>query len=130
MAELVTRARWFIDSSGQRNKKLTRLKTYSETDESELEHAYGAGEDGPVGVIDKPGGGSLELEYYHNTGDPEVDWRALKKAKEFFTLVKQNVGGERVQYTRCRVANVASQGDDQGSHMQTIKILWATREDL
>ncbi len=130
MTEIVDRARWYLDSASASNLRLKRLKSYSETDDSDAEHVNGTGDDGPVGTIRKPGGGSLEFEYYHNTGAPEVRWRALQKAKEFFTLTHHLVGGERVQYGRCEVVNVASDGDDQGSHMQKVKILWASRDDL
>ena len=130
MGEIATRARWTINSARARNVQLKKLKSYSETDDSELEHVYNTSDDEPAGVIDKPGAGSLEFEYYHEASAPEVDWRALKKAKEFFSLTKQIVGGERVQYGRCRVANVSSDGDDQGSHMMKVQILWASRKDL
>lgn len=130
MGEIISRARWTVNSSSARNVQLKKLKSYSETDDSSLEHAYNTADDSPVGVIDKPGGGSLEFEYYHETGNPEVDWRALQKAKEFFSLTKQHVNGQRVQYTRVRVSNVASDGDDQGSHMQKVQFIWAERKNL
>jgi len=129
VGDLATRARWFIDSASARNVKLTKLKSYSESDDSDAEHAHNTADDAPVGVIDKPGGGSLDFEYYNETGTSEVNWRTLRKRKEFFTLTKHLVGGARVQYTRCYVANVTSDGDDQGSHMQKIKILWAERQE-
>jgi hypothetical protein len=130
VGEIATRARWTINSSSARNVQLKKLKSYSETDDSDLEHVFNTADDAPAGVIDKPGGGSLEFEYFHEQSSPEVDWRKLKAAKEYFSLTKALVSGSRVQYTRVRVANVSSDGDDQGSHMQKIKLIWAERKDL
>jgi hypothetical protein len=131
VGELVTRARWTVNSASARNVQLKKLKSYSETDDSTVELAYNTADDGPVGVIDKPGGGALELEYYREQGArPEVDWVALKAAKEFFSLTRQDVSGQRWQYTRCRVANVASDGDDSASHMQKIQVVWSERKQL
>lgn len=130
MAELATRARWYLNSSSARNVQLKKLKNYSISDDSDLEHAYNTSDDAPVGIIDKPGGGSVEFDYYQEAGAAEVDWRKLKLAKEFFSMTEQIVGGRRTQYIRCRVATVTNDGDEQGSHMQKIKVLWAERKDL
>lgn len=130
MGEIATRARWTLNSATARNVKLTKVKSYSESDDSDIELVYNVSDDGPVGVIDKPGGGSIEFDYYFETGVSEVDWRELKAAKEFFSLTKQVVSGERLQYLRCRVANIASDGDDQGSHMQKVRIMWSECKSL
>lgn len=121
--DLATRARWSINSVTAGTKQLKKVKSYTVTDNSDAEHAFGCDSDDPAGVIDKPGGHEIEFDYYAEQGTPEVSWRALKRAKEYFTLTKEIVGGERVQFTRCRVANDGGEGDDGGSHMIKVKII-------
>lgn len=120
---LATRSRWSIDSSVAGNKQLRKVKTYKVTDNGDAEHAFNCSDDAPVGVIDKPGGFEIEFEYYAEQGTPEVNWRKIQVAKEFFALTREYPGGERLQYARCFVANVAGEGDDGGSHMITVKII-------
>lgn len=124
------RSRFYISSSTARNKKLYKVKTAKETDARDAEHAHDTGHDEPVGVITKPGGGELELSVYEETGTPEVDWLALQEAGEFFTFVREVVRGRRIQYLNCRVANVASDDDDGGSHMISVKLIWSKRKAL
>lgn len=127
--QVASRARWTINSLMARNVQLSKLKSYKETDDSDLEHVLNtAGE--VAGEKEKGGGGGLEFEYFSEAGTPEVNWRKLQKAKEYFSLTKQLVGGERLQYNLCRVANVTGDGDDEGSHMIAIKIIWRAREAL
>lgn len=120
---LATRSRWSIDSAVAGNKQLRKVKSYTITDNGDAEHAHNCSDDAPVGVIDKPGGYAIEFEYYAEQGAPEVSWRKIKRAKEFFTLTRELVGGERLQYARCFVANDGGEGDDAGSHMISVKII-------
>jgi hypothetical protein len=127
--QIGTRARWTINSTLARNVQLKKLKNYSETDNKELEHVLNtAGE--IAGEKESGAGGTLEFEYYTEEGRAEVDWRKLQSQREYFSLTKQLVGGERLQYTSCRVANVASEGDDEGSQMITVQIAWRARASL
>lgn len=130
MADIASRARWTINSLTAQNKQLTKLKTAKETDDRDLEHAFNtAGE--VAGEVEKPGAGALELEYYEESGGtPEVNWRKLQEAREYFSLTRQVVGGVRVQYGNCRVANVTSEDDDEGGHMLSVKLTWRTRKEL
>lgn len=127
--QVATRARWTINSLTARNVALSKLKTYKETDNSSVEHVLNTASE-IAGEIEKGAGGALEFEYYQEAGTPEVNWRKLLEAKEYFSLTKQIVGGERLQYSNCRVANVAGDGDDQGSHMITVQIIFRKRASL
>ncbi len=127
-SNIVSRSPLFIDSSTAGNRYLRDVKSHSETDDADIELAYGSGEKSAIGYIEKPGGGSLDLEE-HRREVPEVDWRKLQALREVFVLTR-NDGGHRVQYSGCRVANVAAESDDQGAHTTKIKIVWAQREAL
>jgi hypothetical protein len=129
VADIASRARWFINSLTAQNKFLSKLKTASETDDGDLEHAFNSANE-VAGEIETPGAGALEISYYEEAGAPEVNWRRLKDSREYFSLTRQIVGGTRTQYTNCRVANVASEDDDEGGHMLTVKVIWRARKDL
>lgn len=129
-ANIVSRSPLFLDSASARNIYLRSVKSHSESDEADVELAYGAGESEAIGFIDKPGGGSLELEAYRIDGTPEVDWHRLQANREIFRIVRADNGGRRLQYSGCRVASVSDESDEQGSHMTKIKVVWARREAL
>jgi hypothetical protein len=130
MPNIITRARLSIDSASQGNKQLKDCKSFDETDDSDLEPAHTIESEAPVGHIDKPGGGTIELEYYQREGAPEVDFYKLQRLKEYFVLERQNVGGTRLQYGGVRVANVAGGGESGAAHMLKVKLVWSTREPL
>jgi hypothetical protein len=129
VADLASRARWTINSLLAQNKKLSKLKTAKETDDADLEHAFNTASE-VAGEIEKPGAGSLDIEYYEENGTPEVNWQKLKDSREYFTLTRQVIGGRRVQYGNCRVANITAEDDDEGGHMLSIKVTWRTRKEL
>jgi hypothetical protein len=128
--QLATRSRFYISSSSARNKKLLKVKTCKVTDNRDGEHAKGAGEKKPVGVIRKPGGGTLELAVYTEKGTPEVDWYALEDSEEFFEFTREIVEGARRQFLECTVVNVGEDDDDEGNHMLTVKILFSESKPL
>ncbi len=123
-------ARYIINSSSARNKVLKKVKTGKVTDNRDAEHAKGSGSKKPVGVIRKPGGGTIELTVYQEKGVPEVDWVALLDSEEFFSLTREVVDGPRTQFLECTVANVGEDDDDEGGHNITVKILWSDRKPL
>ena len=85
-------ARYIINSSSARNLVLKKVKTGKVTDNRDAEHAKSSGSKKPVGVIRKPGGGTLELTVYQEKGTPEVDWVALLDSEEFFTEFRKKNG--------------------------------------
>lgn len=121
--DVASRARWSINSAIVGTKQLRKVKTYKVTDNRDAEHVFGTDGEDPAGVVDKPGGAEIEFEYFVEQGNPEVSWRKLQEAKEYFTLTREYVGGERVQFSRCRVANAGGDGDNEGSHMISVKII-------
>jgi hypothetical protein len=123
MGDIASQSRWSINSPTQGAKKLTRLKSYDVGDEASVEAANAVGSDDPVGFIDKPGAKTISFTYYSEKPKPEVDWRRLQASKEQFNLTQEIVGGERLQYTPCRVSSVSREGDDEGSHMITVEII-------
>lgn len=124
MGNPASQKRWFLSSATQKNLRLRRVKSYTITDDSDSETVNSVGEEFPIGFRDKPGGYTIEFDYYFEQGTPEVGWRKLKETKEIVTLVSQDEnGGERLQYRPARVVNVAGDGDDEGSHMGKVKIL-------
>jgi hypothetical protein len=128
---IVSQARWTINAPVPvGNKPLRRLKDYSISDESDLEAVNEVGSEDPVGFRDKPGARVVTFNEHVPQGRPEVDWFALKRGKVPFSLTQQYVGGDRVQFFPCRVAQVGKSGDDEGSHMREIKIVALKEERL
>lgn len=131
MGNPASQKRWFLSSASQKNLRLRRVKSYTITDDSDVEAVNAVGEEEPVGFRDKVGGITIEFDYYFEQGAAEVNWRALKDSKELVSLVSQDEnGGERLQYLPARVANVAGDGDDEGSHMGKVKIVALGRKRL
>lgn len=114
----------YIDSRTAGNKQLTKVKSIDTDEESDLTVTTSVGVDEGSGFQEKPGGYSLTLEVYREDSKPEVDWAKLKRLKERFSITLQDEGdGQRVQYQAVRVAKVSRKGDDQGSNMDTIKLM-------
>lgn len=121
---IASQAKWTINAPEPiGNKPLRRLKDYSISDESDVETVNEVGSDDPVGFRDKPGAKTLTFNEYVPQDRPEVDWAYLKRNKLVFSLTAQYVGGERVQFFPCRVAQVGRSGDDEATHMREIKIV-------
>jgi hypothetical protein len=128
---LVSKSKLFIQSALAGNVYLRNCKAPSETDDSDVELAYGPGEENAIGYIRKPTGGSIEIEEYRLEGAaPLVDWHKLKAAAEKFVLNKRDTNGQGLQYGGCIVASVSDDDDAEGGHTRKIKIVWATRETL
>jgi hypothetical protein len=123
MSDIASQHVWSINSVTQGAKQLRRMKTYDVSDESTVETRNAVGSDEPIGFVDKPGGKTITFETYQEKPKPEVDWRKLKDAREIFSLTRQVVGGERVQYPVCRVSKIGPSGDDEGEHMISVEIV-------
>jgi hypothetical protein len=128
--DIGTLARFTINSSSARNKLLKKVKTCKITDSRDGEHAKSAGSKKPVGVVRKPGGGTIELSVYEEKGTPEVDYYALQDSEEFFEFVREIVDGPRRQYLEVTVVNVAPDDDDDGNHMLAVKMLFSESKPL
>jgi hypothetical protein len=128
--QIATLARFILNSASARNKVLKKVKTCKVTDNRDGEHAKGSGQKKPVGVIRKPGGGTLELSVYQEKGVAEVDWHALQDAEEFFSFTREVIDGPRTQFLECTVVNVGEDDDDDGGHMISVKILWSEQKPL
>jgi hypothetical protein len=124
------RARFYISSATAQNKRLRKVTEMKETNNRDAEHVFNTGDDAPAGVIRKPGGFELELTVLEEKGTPEVDWYKLEDSGEFFELVREVVGGRRMQYTECCVANAAATDDNQGKHEYTVKVIASERKVL
>ena len=128
--DVVRFSRWSINSAIAGSKQLRKVKSYTVTDNSDAEHAFSCDSATPAGVVRKSGGVDIEFEVYAERGVPEVSWRKLKRAEEYFTLTREYPDGERVQYNRCTVANDGGEGDEQGGQMITVKIIGNQPEEL
>lgn len=124
MSEPNSRRLLFIDYSGG-NFLLESVKTFDIDDDKDVEVQTVATRRDGAGFKDKPGGGSITLEVLRWSPNLEVDWEQLKQSREKFTLTTQDEdGGVREQFQVCRVANVKGKVDDQGSNMDTVKIVF------
>ena len=104
------------------NFKLEKIKSFDVSNESDAEIITAIGVDGGAGYRFKNGGGELGLEAYVEQGIPQVDWIREKLRKTIFAVTMQYTGGQRFQFTGALVGNVSLKSDDQGSHMQTLKL--------
>lgn len=128
MGEIVSQSKFFVDGPFG-NFQLRRVKSADVNDDEDAEVVTAAGVDQGAGIRYKTGGGNITLEVYREQGTPEVDWRALRKNKIRFAFTIQDVGGKRDQYY-CAVSQVSRKDDDQGSHMDTVKLIFTNRIDL
>jgi len=131
MSDIASRQRWTINSTSARNVQLKKVTGYSDSPHASAEHVYNTWDDEPVGVVtSQVQGGEIELEQHQETGNPDVNWRKLGTAREYFSLTRDIPGGERVQYVRCIVENVSIKGDNSGQHTASLKIKYGARRDL
>jgi hypothetical protein len=130
MGDIVSQSGIFIDYSGG-NKKLRRVKSIDISDDSDIEVVKAVGVRGGAGVREQEGGGSITFEVYRETGAaPEVDYQLLKDSKEWFAITVRDEDGQAEQFQQCRVAQNGRKGDDSGSHMQSVKIVFLQRVPL
>jgi hypothetical protein len=128
MGEVVSQAKFFIDGP-MGNFQLFKVKSADVDDDQDTEVVTVVGKDRGAGFRDKPGGGSINLEVLREQGTPEVDYRREKRQKTKFAFTIQDTGGSRDIYF-CRVAKVTRKSDDQGSHMDTVKLVWVDTKTL
>lgn len=124
MGDMISIAKIFIDGEKTGSKQLFRVKSIKETDDSDVTVVTVVGLTKGAGFQRKPGGGGFDLEVLREKGKPEVPWRQAKKEDWNFSLTLADEGGERVQATVCRVANVSGDSDDSGSNMYSVKIVF------
>lgn len=110
--------------------QLGRVNTSDETSDQDAEVIIAMGVPGGAGYRFKNGGGAFSFEIYREEGLPEVDWVKLQTDRTRITLVLADDAGRREMYTACVVANVARKDDAQGSHMNTVKVLYLKRFKL
>ena len=125
---LISNAKFYIDYSGG-NFQLKRVDSLDEDDDSETEVKTAIGVQGGAGNVDKEGGGKLKLDVFREV-NPEVNYRAVKAAKEYFSFTIQDDNGERWKYLNCRVSKVSRKDSSDGKHMDTVDITWQQRVQL
>lgn len=131
MLNLVSNSKLFLQSAIAGNVYLRNHKSVSETDDGDVELAYGPGEENAIGYITKPSGGALEIEEFRLQGAaPIVDWHRHQKLRTLITISKRDTNGQGLQYGGCRVANVGDDTDAEGGHTRKIKLVWVTRDVL
>jgi hypothetical protein len=82
------------------------------------------GEDIPIGTVFSPGADTISFDVYTERGTPEVDYLALFKSGELFTLTREIAGGKSYQYVDCVVSKKPEPDDDnQGKHTFSVEIL-------
>jgi hypothetical protein len=118
---IVDRASFYLNSSAG-NVRLRRVKSCDVSDGRSTEAVNAVGSDAPIGFRDKPGAMSLTLEVYDEPA-PEVDYFALKLAREEFDFVIQDDGGKRQQFIPCRVSKIDRSKNDEGEHMLSVEII-------
>jgi hypothetical protein len=126
--DIVSQSKFFIDGP-MGSFQLLRVKSADVNDDRDAEIVTTVGVDEGAGIRYKPGGGSITLEVFREQGKPEVDWRRAKDLKWRFAFTIQDNGGQREQFF-CAVAKAERKDDDQGSHMDTIKLIWTRRRAL
>lgn len=128
MGEVVSQSKFYVDG-GFGNFQLKKVKSADVNVDKDKEIVTAVGVDDGAGIRKKAGGGSITLEVYREQGTPEVDWQAVWDADVKFAFTIQDKGGQREQYA-CEVAQVSRKDDDQGSHMNTVKLVWTSRKTL
>lgn len=126
---VASQARVWINCS-QGNVRLKRCKDSKVADGASVEAVNALGEDDPVGAIDKPGAKTISLSIYQEQGTPELDYHALKDAREWFSVTRAIVNGKREQFPMCRVSKIDTDDDAEGSHMYSVEIIALTRKPL
>lgn len=125
-----TQSRWTLNSTSQGNIRLRRVEDYKISDGASTEAVNAVGEDDPVGFRDKPGAQTITFTVYQEQGKPEVDYHALKRNKEQFTLTQEIVNGGQFQYRPCRVSKIDPSGDNEGKHMFDVEIVALSKKPL
>jgi hypothetical protein len=124
MGEINSRGLIYIDFSGG-NFKLTKVKTWDIEDDKKVDVVTSATLSDGAGFREKPGGGKITFEVFRESPTPEVNYRRLRSSREKFTITIQDEdGGLREQYQKCRVSTVKRKGDDEGSNMDTVEIVF------
>lgn len=123
--DIVSQARFFIDGP-MGNFQLIRVENADVSDQSSAKVITAVGVKGGAGIRYEEGGGEITLSVYREQGTPEVNWMAVKEARQRFALTIQDEGGQRVQYY-CAVASTDMNDDDKGSHMFKVKLVFTGR---
>lgn len=126
--EIVSQSKFYIDYA-LGSIQLLKVKSADVDDNKSKEVVTAIGVDDGAGIRRKAGGGTITLEVYREQGLPEVDWRAVRDANYKFAFTIQDTGGQREQYF-CEVSEVTRKDDDQGSHMDTVKLVFTRRKTL
>src|SRR6185312_15810214 len=126
--DIVSQSRFFIDGP-MGSFQLVRVKSADVDDDKDAEVVKSIGVDDGSGIRWKPGGGSVTLEVYREQGRPEVDYRKELKNKTRFAFTIADTGGQRDQYW-CAVANVTRKDDEEGSHMDSVKLIFTKSRSL
>lgn len=121
-ANLGTVARWRINCS-QGNFRLRRVKDWKISDGTSREAQNASGETTPIGTFFKPGPQTITFSVYFEQANPEVDYDALKKSGEWFTLEMEIVGGKSFQFVDVQVSKKDSDGDENGKNMFSVELL-------
>lgn len=122
--EFASQAAWSINSITQGNKRLRKMEDYDVSSDAAKEAQNEVGSDFPVGFVRKPGAKTISFTFREAKGrNPEIDWEYLESSDEVFSLTKQVIGGQRVQYPECQVSTTGTSGDKDGTHTRTVEIL-------
>lgn len=127
-------ANYFLNSATLGNLKLVEVKEIEIEDEAEVEAvSFSSDEERPSGFRRKKGAIMITLTETPGV-PPQVDWYALKEAREVFGFTVQYRGGKRnglrVQYTPCTVSKVsdANMNDDSESEREIVLLALGRRE--
>src|SRR4051812_23755997 len=123
MTDQVSQSKIFIDvgGTGGSSRLLEQIESMDVKDGRSTEVTVTIG--GFKGFKRKEGGFEIDLSVYHEIGkNPEVNWRALKRAARTFTLTQQDeFSGMREVFT-CQVSKVDSKSDKDGMHQDTVTL--------
>lgn len=126
--DIVSQSKFYVDGP-MGNFQLIRVKSADVNVDADAKVVTAIGIDDGAGIQYTPGGGSISLDVFREQGKPEVDWRKERDRKSRFAFTIQDIGGSREQYF-CAVANVQRKDDSEGSHMDTVKLLFTKRRAL
>lgn len=127
---LGTQARYVIFSPSQGTVRLRRMFDAKVKDGATTEAVNAIGEDDPVGFRDKPGAKTITLSIYEEQGKPEVDYRKMKAAKEYFSMTREIVNGKKLQYPVCRISTIEPSDDNEGKHTFDVEIVALSEKEL
>lgn len=122
MGEISSRVIYEIDFSGG-NFQLKRVDTCDVSFDADSEIVTAGGVRGGAGYRDQEGGGTIQIEVYAETGDPEVNYLRLFFSKEQFNWVIEMEGGMRLQFRYVKVTKPPGfKFDSKGSSMLTVEM--------